>query len=76
MSTVVDIISAIIRKSKYTCIYLSQSYHDRRGFIVTQTPLPQTHIDFWRLVYDHDVTAIIAVDVMGDDEVSQCPIIK
>ncbi|XP_064617237.1 receptor-type tyrosine-protein phosphatase kappa-like [Liolophura sinensis] len=37
-------------------------YRKKRGFILTQTPLPITVVDFWRLVYDHGVRTIIMSD--------------
>ncbi|XP_046583127.1 receptor-type tyrosine-protein phosphatase mu-like [Haliotis rubra] len=30
--------------------------------IVTQTPLPDTVVDFWRLVYDHDCFTVVCLD--------------
>ncbi|XP_048252749.1 uncharacterized protein LOC124144893 isoform X2 [Haliotis rufescens] len=32
------------------------------SLIVTQTPLPDTVVDFWRLVYDHDCCTVICLD--------------
>ncbi|XP_064617191.1 receptor-type tyrosine-protein phosphatase kappa-like [Liolophura sinensis] len=37
-------------------------YRKKRGFILTQTPLPITVVDFWRLVYDHGVRTIVMFD--------------
>lgn len=34
----------------------------RNQFIITQTPLHTTLIDFWRMVYDHRVTTIVMMD--------------
>ncbi|XP_064617213.1 receptor-type tyrosine-protein phosphatase kappa-like [Liolophura sinensis] len=42
-------------------VYLP-GYKQKRGFILTQTPLPNTVVDFWRLVYDHKVSTIIMLD--------------
>ncbi|KAL3878261.1 hypothetical protein ACJMK2_030626, partial [Sinanodonta woodiana] len=33
-----------------------------RGLIVTQMPLPDTVIDFWRLVYDYEVQSIVMLN--------------
>lgn len=47
-----------------------QSYTSRDGFILTQMPLPNTVIDFWRLVYDHNISAIVMLnDLDPNDEV-------
>ncbi|XP_071083720.1 receptor-type tyrosine-protein phosphatase mu-like [Haliotis cracherodii] len=32
------------------------------SLIVSQTPLPDTVVDFWRLVYDHDCCTVICLD--------------
>ncbi|XP_064617209.1 receptor-type tyrosine-protein phosphatase mu-like [Liolophura sinensis] len=50
-------------------VYLP-GYKQKRGFILTQTPLPNTVVDFWRLVYDHKVSTIIMLDRVktGDKE--------
>ena len=33
--------------------------------IVTQTPLPDTIIDFWRLIYDHKCHTVISLNRLG-----------
>ncbi|XP_060596915.1 receptor-type tyrosine-protein phosphatase F-like isoform X1 [Ruditapes philippinarum] len=43
------------------------SYTRRDGFVLTQMPLPNTVIDFWRLIHDHNVAAIVMLN-----EVDQC----
>ncbi|XP_064605808.1 receptor-type tyrosine-protein phosphatase kappa-like, partial [Liolophura sinensis] len=40
----------------------------KRGLIITQTPLPDTVLDFWRLVYDHDITVIVMIDLVEPDD--------
>ncbi|XP_060083383.1 receptor-type tyrosine-protein phosphatase kappa-like [Ylistrum balloti] len=40
-------------------------------FIVTQAPLPETIVDFWRLVYDHDCYTIIVLN-SPDQELEGC----
>ena len=44
-----------------------QTYTTAGSLIVTQTPVPNTVVDFWRLVYENKCDTI----VMLDDEVSQ-----
>ncbi|XP_071081861.1 receptor-type tyrosine-protein phosphatase epsilon-like [Haliotis cracherodii] len=38
------------------------------SLIVTQTPLPDTVVDFWRLVYDHDCFTIVCLDDSKDTD--------
>ncbi|XP_046583116.1 receptor-type tyrosine-protein phosphatase mu-like [Haliotis rubra] len=38
------------------------------SMIVTQTPLPDTVVDFWRLVYDHDCFTVICLDDSQETE--------
>ncbi|XP_048251124.1 receptor-type tyrosine-protein phosphatase T-like [Haliotis rufescens] len=38
------------------------------GLIATQTPLAQTVVDFWRLVYDHDCFTIVCLQDMEDNQ--------
>lgn len=44
-------------------------YRRKDAFIVTQMPLPNTVVDFWRLVYDHNSYCIVMLNEMsGKDE--------
>ena len=36
-----------------------QSFRRANGYLLTQMPLPDTAVDFWRLVYDHKCPTII-----------------
>ena len=38
------------------------SYRRKNAFILTQTPLHTTIIDFWKLVYDYNVSTIVMVE--------------
>ncbi|XP_046552763.1 receptor-type tyrosine-protein phosphatase mu-like isoform X2 [Haliotis rubra] len=42
-------------------VFLPTTLH-LSSLIVTQTPLPDTVVDFWRLVYDHDCFTIVCLD--------------
>lgn len=46
----------------YINAVFTNSYSRRDGFILTQMPLPNTVIDFWRLVHDHNVSAIVMLN--------------
>lgn len=45
------------------------SYRQRNAFILTQSPLPKTVIDFWRMVSEHGTTSVIMLNAVdeGDD---------
>ncbi|CAF0950892.1 unnamed protein product [Rotaria sordida] len=43
------------------------SYRQTPNYIVTQYPLPHTCIDFWRLVYDHNVSIIMLLESISRD---------
>ena len=38
-----------------------QGYYRRDAFIVTQAPLPDTRVDFWRMMYDYDCRSIVCL---------------
>ncbi|XP_071081735.1 receptor-type tyrosine-protein phosphatase epsilon-like [Haliotis cracherodii] len=42
-------------------VFLPSTLH-LSSVIVTQTPMPDTVVDFWRLVYDHDCFTIVCLD--------------
>nr|XP_039251754.1 receptor-type tyrosine-protein phosphatase mu-like [Styela clava] len=58
--------------SNYINAIFTDSYAKRNAFIVTQTPLPNTVIDFWRLVYDYNCTSVIMMDDLGGQEPTCC----
>jgi len=43
-----------------------QSHTERTGFLITQFPLPDTVIDFWRMVKDHNSTMVIVLGSYQD----------
>ena len=49
---------------------LCDSYKRPGELIITQTPLPETTIDFWRLVWDYSVYSLIMVDDLGEHDES------
>ncbi|XP_076470387.1 receptor-type tyrosine-protein phosphatase epsilon-like isoform X2 [Babylonia areolata] len=46
------------------------TFYDPHGSIVTQLPLPSTVIDFWRLVYGNDVSTVVSITSLDDQEVT------
>lgn len=44
------------------------SFTTRERFIVTQMPLPDTHVDFWRLVYDYRVKCIVMLNELDKSD--------
>lgn len=37
-------------------------FRNPNRFIVTQQPLPNTIIDFWRLIHEKDITVIVSLN--------------
>ena len=49
-----------------------QTLGERRRFILTQLPLPDTVVDLWRLVAGNDVNMVVSIGCETDDvEVSR-----
>ncbi|XP_041359099.1 receptor-type tyrosine-protein phosphatase T-like isoform X2 [Gigantopelta aegis] len=48
-------------------VYIN-SYQKKDAYIVTQMPLPNTVIDFWRLIYDHHSSSIVMLNEIDKDE--------
>ena len=47
----------------------SQGYKRKFGYMATQMPLPHTIVDFWRLVFDMNLNAIIMLNSLTEDMV-------
>ena len=50
------------QRSDYINALFVDSYMMRSKFIMTQTPLLDTVDDFWKLVYDYDVTTLVMLN--------------
>lgn len=48
----------------------SQGYKQRDAFILTQTPMPGTVMDFWSMMYDHDCRTIVHLHPFDPDDSS------
>ncbi|XP_014783728.1 receptor-type tyrosine-protein phosphatase T isoform X3 [Octopus bimaculoides] len=46
------------------------SYKKRDAFIVTQMTLPNTVVDFWRLIYDHNSSTIVMLNEIDEKDES------
>ena len=44
-----------------------QSRSNKNGYIVTQMPMKNTIMDFWRLIYDHGSNVIVALTALDED---------
>ncbi|ESP00247.1 hypothetical protein LOTGIDRAFT_141086, partial [Lottia gigantea] len=51
-----------IGRNDYINAVFMDGYRKRNQFIMTQTPLHTTIIDFWKLVYDHDIKTIVMLE--------------
>ncbi|XP_075986976.1 protein tyrosine phosphatase 69D [Anticarsia gemmatalis] len=56
--------------STYINASFIEAYDNSESFIITQDPLPNTIMDFWRMVSEHNVTTIVMLSELGD---GKCP---
>lgn len=57
--------------SSYINAVSVDAFSNPKGFIVTQQPLPNTLGDFWRLVVEQNITVIVTLNPIDEnDEVS------
>ncbi|XP_064604746.1 receptor-type tyrosine-protein phosphatase U-like [Liolophura sinensis] len=54
--------------SDYINAVFLPAYKMKRAFILTQTPLPNTVLDFWRLVFEQNVSSIVMLNVLSKDK--------
>ena len=57
---------ALLPSSLFLCImshqFLSQGYSQCNAYIATQTPLPDTVNDFWKMVFEKKATVIVMLN--------------
>ncbi|CAH2099237.1 unnamed protein product [Euphydryas editha] len=56
--------------STYINASFIEAYDNSEGFIITQDPLPNTIMDFWRMVSEHNVSTIVMLSELGE---GKCP---
>lgn len=47
---------------------LLQSRNNKNGYIISQLPLKNTIVDFWRLIYDHGSNVILSLNALDEDQ--------
>nr|XP_034311973.1 uncharacterized protein LOC105322541 isoform X3 [Crassostrea gigas] len=61
-----------IRDEENNPIYINAvflpAYKSKRSFIATQMPLKDTVVDFWRLLYEQQVSTIVMLNQLGSDK--------
>ncbi|XP_070193979.1 receptor-type tyrosine-protein phosphatase epsilon-like [Littorina saxatilis] len=55
-------------RNQYINAAFMPTFRDHKGSIVTQLPLPSTLVDFWRLVYGNDVSAIVSLSSPNEEQ--------
>lgn len=62
-----------IESSTYINAVYVDSYKQKNAFILTQSPLPRTVFDFWRMVSEHGTSSIVMLNALDEGDVSQIP---
>ncbi len=52
-----------------------QGFKKRNQFILTQMPMPHTVIDFWRMVFEHNVCSVVMLNPMDDADDVSCSLL-
>ena len=55
--------------------YLLQGYSNHKAFIIAQTPMRSTAIDYWKMVTDYNVSGIVTCSEDFEEEVNSLIII-
>ncbi|XP_060595667.1 receptor-type tyrosine-protein phosphatase kappa-like [Ruditapes philippinarum] len=56
----------------YVNAVMVPSRNNKNGYIVSQLPLKNTIVDFWRLIYDHGSNVIISLNALDEDQEDAC----
>ena len=56
-------------------LFVIQAYKRKDGFLATQSPMQNTVVDFWRMVYDYNARVIVMLNSLDADEVNLCHLI-
>ena len=51
------------------CFALLQGNNERENYILTQSPLKETVVDLWRLLYDYNSSTIVMLNQISADQV-------
>ncbi|CAF1025802.1 unnamed protein product [Adineta steineri] len=61
------LMTQVEKTTDYINAVFVNSYRQTSNYIITQYPLPHTLIDFWRLIYDHNISLIMLIDSIPHD---------
>jgi len=61
------LMTQVEKTTDYINAVFVNSYRHSPSYIVTQYPLPHTCVDFWRLVYDHNVSIVMLLETIPRD---------
>ncbi|UJR34076.1 hypothetical protein I4U23_021486 [Adineta vaga] len=61
------LMTQVDKTTDYINAIFVNSYRQIPSYIITQFPLPHTCIDFWRLVYDHNVSIVMLLESISRD---------
>jgi len=60
-----------------TCLTIIKGYHSQREYIATQGPLACTKDDFWRMIWEQNVSVIVMLtQIVERGRVSNHPIVS
>ncbi|PIK59241.1 putative receptor-type tyrosine-protein phosphatase alpha [Apostichopus japonicus] len=63
---------SLIGNTDYINATVINSCYSKDAFIMTQSPLPSTAEDFWRMVHDYDCAAIVCLNQMDINDETTC----